>query len=119
MKHTPGPWKWAEDWKKIDKLGTVYQGSRGPRGIEKYMNLQLFGEGKEIIPIRIDHYEVIYDGKPIRKADRDLIEAAPDLLEACQKVSEFHERYDTIGTISVSIWNMLNSAIKKATEKGG
>ena len=37
-----------------------------------------------IIPIRIDHYKMMYDGNPITPANRKLIAAAPDLLEACK-----------------------------------
>jgi hypothetical protein len=84
-KHTSGKWYWGEGWETVDKVGTVYSNDGENPDIEKYMDLQLYDEnGKEIIPIRIDHFEVIYDGDPIPKEVRNLITAAPDLLEACE-----------------------------------
>lgn len=86
MKHTPGLWRWGEDWKAADEGGSVYYSDgEGNLLIEKYMDMQLYGgNGKPIIPIRIDHFEMIYDGDPISLADRKLIAAAPLLLEALE-----------------------------------
>ena len=84
MKHTPGPWSWGDDWRVPDEIGTVYFSDGENPAIKKYMDLELRGPNGTVIPIRIDHYEVIYDGEPIRKADRALIAAAPDLLDAAK-----------------------------------
>jgi len=76
--HTPGPWHWGDGW---DKPHTV--GEDGD--CEKYMSMQLLGfNDAEIIPIRIDHREPIWDvdescDQP-HDADRALIAAAPALL---------------------------------------
>ena len=87
MKHTPGPWSWGDDWRVPDEIGTVYFSDGENPAIKKYMDLALRGPSGTVIPIRIDHYEVIYDGKPISKADRALIAAAPDLLAALEAIT--------------------------------
>ena len=83
MEHTPGPWNWGDGWNAIDKGGSMYSSDgEGNPHIEKYMDLQLMGGTTHIIPLRIDHYSVGYDGDPITPADRALIAAAPELLAA-------------------------------------
>lgn len=82
------PWRWGDGWKVADARGSVYHEGGEKPDIEKYMNMQLFDEnGKAIIPIRIDHYEMIYDGKPITPVHRALIAAVPLLLTACKRVA--------------------------------
>ena len=74
---TPGPWKWSKDWTKV--------ANRGEEITVKYASLCLFGgDGREIIPLRVDHYNIMYDGyvADFKEADRRLIAAAPDLLSA-------------------------------------
>ena len=85
MKYTPGPWIWGNGWKVADKIGTVYYDDGENPQIEKYMDMGLKGaDGEIIIPLRIDHYKMIYDGKPITPIHRNLIASAPELLEACK-----------------------------------
>lgn len=83
---TPGPWYWGEDWDRLD-----YQGPEG--GGDKYADLQLRGPNQhEVIPIRIDHYEPIWDcGNPNdgpTAADRALIAHAPEDIAALLKECE-------------------------------
>jgi hypothetical protein len=113
-KHTPRPWIWGDGWEDIDKIGTVYHNDGENPSIEKYMDLQLYGKVGPIIPIRIDHFEVIYDGDPINKADRRLIEAAPDLLLACQSALYPLRAFFNDDPNELTI-RMLKSAIAKAT----
>jgi hypothetical protein len=58
--HTPGPWKWNEERPATYDLEWL-QGSNG------YRILTIYGNGKET-------------------ADKLLIAAAPDLLEACERL---------------------------------
>ena len=120
MSYTPGPWTWGEDWPTIDKLGTVYNDEdvEGEK-IDKYMDLQLYGkDGKEIIPVRIDHYEVIWDGDPIKPEDRRLIAAAPDLLVALKamrfEIEEIAPRLDLYPDSLGEAMNQADAAISKA-----
>jgi len=112
-KHTPGPWSWGDGWTaEAFGYGETHTG-------EKYADLRLMGpSGQEIIPIRIDHFEIIVDAKwsvkIIPSADRTLIAAAPDLLEAakaardtCPADPDINERWN-------AAWNSLLVAIAKA-----
>lgn len=85
MPHTPEPWHWGDGWEEaVDSDGALRLG--GGADSIKYASLQLFGgDGTEIIPIRIDHFDVIFDGDRIPPADRALIAAAPKLLAACRE----------------------------------
>ena len=110
-------WHWSADWAVIDKAGTVYHNDDPESLIEKYMDLQLMCGDKEVIPIRIDHHEVIYDGDPITPEHRALIAAAPELLEACNVAygllteRDSHEEVDKLEVIE-----MLKQATAKASE---
>lgn len=82
-KFTPGPWKWNEDdW-------SLFERNEEDEDVQKYLDLRLTGEhGIDIIPIRVDHQEYILDtsvtcAEP-KRADRDLIAAAPDLYDALE-----------------------------------
>ena len=110
-KHTPGPWMWGTEFSKL---------GRGDEEIPKFANCCLCGpDGQDIIPIRIDHGEPLWDIDPgawngvfPTKADRDLIAAAPDLLEACRKALSEYSTHDQ-GTIDTRM--ALRAAIAKAT----
>jgi len=81
--YTQGPWVWGSD---VDDLPREwYEQDDEGNAPSKYMDLSLRGTGRQIIiPTRIDHYNMNWDGPWISKADRDLIEAAPELLAALQ-----------------------------------
>ena len=88
-KFTPGPWAWDEtNWRKIDAGGTVFSEDGKNAHVEKFMDLQLQAGKIPVIPIRIDHYTVIYDGNPISPANRALIAAAPDLYAALEAMAD-------------------------------
>lgn len=90
--HTPGPWKWGTDWDKFQ----IDPETGDPT--EKYLDIALrseslfiHGQGAMVIPVRVDHYgvELDYAGdEPFSKADRALLAAAPDLLEALRECLE-------------------------------
>ena len=110
MKHTPGPWKWGDGWEREHNF------EEGSGTCDKYMDMRLWGaDGSEIIPIRIDHYEpewdCPYDCETPNKADRDLIVAAPDLLEACKALKSI---IDNCEPYSEEAINQAGVAIKKA-----
>lgn len=80
--HTPGPWYWGDDWSSFDGE------------IEKYMDFQLYGAGGvEIIPIRVDHRDFMWDTPAPdlhpRKFDRALIAAAPELLKSLKEMVRY------------------------------
>jgi len=79
-KHTKTPWKWADGWDGYVVPDREYQG-------EKYRSLQLLGKnGEEVIPMRVDHYNLEFDchpgQPPISEADRKLIVRAVNNHEA-------------------------------------
>lgn len=84
VKHTRGPWHWGHDWKVWDATPwNTREEYSGP----KYADIALYGaNGREVIPVRIDHYEVLWDAHngigDLLPADRALIAAAPELLRA-------------------------------------
>ena len=93
--HTPGPWKWdagaATCAEQVENM-YEYEG-------EKFLDVGLRGEdGKEVIPLRIDHHSLEYDGDWISDADRRLIAAAPEMLALCEK---FIKRSPCDGCIDV------------------
>lgn len=72
----PGPWIWGSDWETLE-----YVSSEG--GGDKYADLALRDAGgHEVVPIRIDHYEPIWDTRHPRDelttGNRELIAHAPD-----------------------------------------
>ena len=70
---TPRPWKWNE-------TSVGWRGDFGTPGGEltgdKYLDLGLLGaDGRYVLPLRLDHYEIVFDGYPqdFKEADRALI----------------------------------------------
>ena len=87
MKHTKGPWEAREK----DTLNPTR-----PWGVVKLLSkeacveidgdAELYGERTEVIA-------EICEG-PTEKADANLMAAAPDLLEACKYVVQYHKEND-------------------------
>jgi hypothetical protein len=109
-KHTPGPWRWGDDWPTVDQ----YDEHRGECGGEKYADCQLYGaDGSEIIPIRYDHYAPLWDtaDPPSPKpADRSLIAAAPELLDELKNLVEKFEPLEQSGRLGFAGLGVLNGA---------
>ena len=110
-KHTAGPWKWQSDALDLDEVDELFQ-CEYPDGLRKYMDIGLVGgaRGVDIIPLRIDHYDLEYDGDWISKADRDLIAAAPDMLEALEAVLTELDRHDIPMACRYRIEDSINKA---------
>lgn len=66
---SPGPWRWGDD---ADAIGEQHdQDTDDEYAGEKYLDGQLYDrDGSEILPLRIDHYRLIYDGYWIGAEDR-------------------------------------------------
>lgn len=81
-----GQWYWGDGWKVADKAGRCYHDEDDKDcPFEKYMDFQLFdSEGEPVIPIRFDHYEMIYDGDPIKPEHRAMIAASPLMKKALE-----------------------------------
>lgn len=91
-KHTATPWKWADDWSKLE-----YNPDSG-NATEKYLDLSLRGANDEpVLPLRIDHYCVEIDAQltGLSDADRDFIvravNAHESLVDALQLTVERFE----------------------------
>lgn len=103
-KHTPGPW---------EIVGIPYDGYEDPC-IYSTVAKNSWGEPQYVA-------QTVYDMQSVTiretiEADTHLIAAAPELLEACEKVMY---DFDTLGygRLSIGGWGMLLDAIKKA--RGG
>ena len=116
MKYTPGPWEWGDGWGREHNFG------EGSESCDKYMDMRLWGaNGSEIIPIRIDHYEpewdCPYDCEMPNKADRKLIAAAPDLMDAAQAlIADVRKRYPG-EELRCPYMQALDKAIAKAENR--
>jgi len=89
-KHTPGPWKWGPDWGEVNGKPDGFDEGYDA-GVPKYGDLRLVGrDGSVILPIRLDHYRVIWDQYPIHlsEADAHLIASAPELLADLKEAAE-------------------------------
>jgi len=87
-KFTPGPWTWGDGWKDWDRRPwDVNQEYSGP----KYADIALNARGRQIIPLRIDHYDIEWDSAnglgDFKPPDRALIAAAPDMYETLQSIA--------------------------------
>jgi len=112
-KHTPGPWQWGDGWKELEtNPRDPNHEYTGP----KYADIGLNGPDKRnpIIPIRVDHYEIEWDSAndllDLTPANRALIAAAPDLLEACKAMVSCE--YGTQKALEAG--RLCRNAIKKA-----
>jgi hypothetical protein len=81
-------WHWAEGWTK-ESIGTDNE-----RSGEKYADLGLYDDNdKCLIPLRIDHFDIIFDARRstemIPHEVRRLIELAPELLRALKELREW------------------------------
>lgn len=88
---TPGPWKWGDAYEQYEREPWGNKDYDGP----KYADMRLVAGNTEILPIRIDHHEIIWDSAnglgDLSKANRALIAAAPDLLELARLGLELAE----------------------------
>ena len=73
-RHTPGPWIWHRHmvWNELDELS-------GPDGEEIICPVLKMEPDSSVIYLRVGGHNA---------ADRDLIAAAPDLLEACEAITD-------------------------------
>lgn len=111
-KFSPGPWHWDDGWLQAEQHGYFGCEEREDSGL-KFAALELFdANSKNVIPIRIDHYEIIYDGDPITPANRALIASAPDLLAALEELLEVAEIQ--IGITHSRQVNLARAALAKA-----
>jgi hypothetical protein len=113
ISHTPAPWHWADGWKKY-KVGLGE--FEGP----KFLGLQLLGaDGEEIIPMRVDHHEVIIDfnsaeEEPIAQGNREFIircvNSHQALLEACKEALWVLDSLSPVDSETKA--NIKNAAVK-------
>ncbi len=101
-KHTPGPWHWGF-----------------PDGEDERSQLEGNVEYPEMNPVLMAwgcQPKCIPGGCPLlpKKADRDLIAAAPDLLEACKDIVEIWQSSDECDW--ETSFDMIKEAIAKAEE---
>lgn len=75
MKHTPGPWKWT--WPEGPLCPPQLEGN------VKYADMSPILVTRGCCPSCMGKYNQLCPLVP-EKRNRDLIEAAPDLLEACE-----------------------------------
>jgi hypothetical protein len=93
-KHT---WRWQRGANRLDHIGL-------DQNLDKYLDCGLVdNNGEVIIPLRIDHYEMLYDGFWIKKEHRDLIAAAPELLEALKAFLDMYVQFINSG--DAGNWN--------------
>lgn len=98
--HTPGPWTWTED-----RCWGGYSGIVGPNNQEVfYPNTANNG----------DDGAAWFEDLP-SEADRALIAAAPDLLEALKRTLNFIENNESEFGITLESGDIARAAIAKAT----
>lgn len=90
LQHSPAPWRWQGDWPDVQgKAGGV---DEHEDGYPKFADLRLLdASGQNILPIRIDHYDPLWDDDGTMAeptpADRALIEASPDMLAELKRLN--------------------------------
>ena len=84
---TPGEWVWGDGWDHPDLES--FNNDPNANWPEKYMDMGLHGaKEKVVIPIRVDHREMIWDGDLLNPSDRALIADAPQLLAELREARE-------------------------------
>lgn len=75
---SPGPWTWGEGWSDIQGKRTYDNFD-----IDKYGDVALYSREDAILPLYIDHYEMMWDDKyyTTRPEDRELIAHAREDIE--------------------------------------
>lgn len=124
---TPGPWKWGSGWQELESDPRDFRKEfTGP----KYADLSLRGaDNKTIIGIGIDHWNIEWDSKnelaDFTNADRALIAAAPELLNALKGMQIVYAEYVALHPDALSksfeivtdMVRAMNAAISKAEGK--
>lgn len=109
--HTPAPWKWGEDLIETRKLEhTMYSDySEFP----KYASIELsnpnHSSGRELVlPLRIDHYEIIFDGylKDLKPGNLALMEKSPEMYELLYKLINANSLQELADTL-MDVENLL------------
>lgn len=117
-KHTPGPWRWGGGWHDAVEGARLQEETDDEFAGPKYADCGLYAGEKPLLPIGLDHYRPHFDGDftELSDADRNLIAAAPDLLEACKMSLRMAEPYE--GCVGCEpqedLCGTLRSAIAKA-----
>lgn len=109
-RHTPGPWKWFShvegESEKAKKSGKLRKDWFYELGLEN-------DEGEEVFIVECDG---CWSEWLIRSGNMALIAAAPEMLEALEKVKEYIEHSMNYGILA-GVPEFVESAIKKA--RGG
>lgn len=102
QKASPGPWSWGDGFEEFEPQpnGEMTDGV----GTNKYLDCQLQSKHEIIIPIRVDHYEPIWDCGEFLNApmmeDRELIAEyrtlAVEMETAAFLDADFEGAYDHI-----------------------
>jgi len=98
------PWVWGTAVDEMDKRDTGADPDDPDEAdlvVDKYMDLRLLTpSGEDVLPIRVDHYELIYDGKWISKKNRELIAQAPVMYDLLKKLSSHLRECGSISDLS-------------------
>ena len=119
QKHTSGPWRWGPDWNKVAKAENENL-DEDEFAVPKYADLGLYGkDGETILPIGVDHYQIMYDGyaNELSEADRRLIEASPDMYEACKEALRMYRAVHPAGGWQ-GVEDMLVAALARVEGEG-
>lgn len=100
--HSPGPWQWGEDCGELDSIsenGNPLLDRNPPSHTnlkpEKYMSCGLDAiNGEPVLPLRVDHYDLEYDGYWLDKGDRILMGHAPEMYDLLHEVIRLADTED-------------------------
>lgn len=103
--HTPLPWKWADEWNDPETFGD--DDSENGVGV-KYASLALTGcNGKDVIPIKIDHYSLMIDARQdadaVHPEDRKFIEYA------CNNITRVEQERDALYAVLKDLMKMRDN----------